>query len=97
MVKVISSKEVLESKRSNFSISRVFFLQEFGQSTPEFRKSARKIPTLFKKRKLEKEMSANPAKETVRYRPPSPEKKVNGISKDDDSDDSATGEYIEVK
>ena len=71
-------------------------LQEFGQSTPEFRKSARKIPTLFKKRRLEKEMSANPAeKKPVRYRAPSPSDKVNG--RDNDSDDSATGEYIEVK
>ena len=71
-------------------------LQEFGQSTPEFRKSARKIPTLFKKRRLEKEVSANPAeKKPVRYRAPSPSDKVNG--RDNDSDDSATGEYIEVK
>ena len=71
-------------------------MQEFGQSTPEFRKSARKIPTLFKKRRLEKEISANPAeKKPVRYRAPSPSDKVNG--RDNDSDDSATGEYIEVK
>ena len=69
------------------------FLQEFGQSTPEIRKSARKIPSLFKKRKLEKEMSANSEKQTVQR----PRTKVNGISKDDDSDSSAIGEYIEVK
>lgn len=41
-------------------------------------------------------MSANPAeKKPVRYRAPSPSDKVNG--RDNDSDDSATGEYIEVK
>lgn len=69
---------------------------EFGQSTPEIRKSARKIPSLFKKRRLEKEMSANPEKKPVRYnRPTSPDKDINGISKEDESDDSAVGEYIE--
>ena len=68
-------------------------MQEFGQSTPELRKSARKIPSLFKKRKLEKEKSAGSEKQTVQRSGT----KVNGISKDDDSDDSATGEYIEVK
>lgn len=73
-------------------------MQEFGQSTPEIRKSARKIPTLFKKRRLEREASSNPEKKPVRYQAPSPDKKVNGISKDDDSeDDDAVGEYIEVK
>ncbi|XP_073239264.1 tyrosine-protein kinase Fer-like isoform X2 [Porites lutea] len=81
-------------KFADFSVPNSPPAGEFGQSTPEFRKSARKIPTLFKKRRLEKEMSANPAeKKPVRYRAPSPSDKVNG--RDNDSDDSATGEYIE--
>ena len=42
-------------------------------------------------------MSANPAeKKPVRYRAPSPSDKVNGRDNDSDND-SATGEYIEVK
>ena len=42
-------------------------------------------------------MSANPEKKPVRYnRPTSPDKDINGISKEDESDDSADGEYIEV-
>ncbi|CAH3034749.1 unnamed protein product [Porites lobata] len=81
-------------KFADFSVPNSPPAGEFGQSTPEFRKSARKIPTLFKKRRLEKEISANPAeKKPVRYRAPSPSDKVNG--RDNDSDDSATGEYIE--
>ena len=73
--------------------------QEFGQSTPEIRKSNRKIPTLFKKRKLEREASSgNTSNNPVRYRAPSPVQGVNGTSYDDElSDNSAIGEYIEVK
>ena len=73
--------------------------QEFGQSTPEIRKSNRKIPTLFKKRKLEREASSgNTSNKPVRYRAPSPVQGVNGTSYDDElSDNSAIGEYIEVK
>ena len=42
-------------------------------------------------------MSANPAeKKSVRYRAPSPSDRVNGRDNDSDND-SATGEYIEVK
>ena len=42
-------------------------------------------------------MSANPTeKKPVRYRAPSPSDKVNGRDNDSDND-SATGEYIEVK
>lgn len=71
-------------------------LQEFGQSTPEIRKSGRKIPTLFKKRKLEREASsAKTSNKPVRYGTAPPG--VNGGSYEDDSDNSAQGEYIEVK
>ena len=83
---------LLESQKIQID-TEWLFSQEFGQSTPEIRKSARKIPSLFKKRKLEKEMSTNPEKKTVQRS----NKKINGISKDDDSDDSATGEYVEVQ
>lgn len=67
---------------------------EFGQSTPEIRKSGRKIPTLFKKRKLEREASsAKTSNKPVRYGTAPPG--VNGGSYEDDSDNSAQGEYIE--
>ena len=84
-----------------FEVRDLFFfrcdsLQEFGQSTPEIRKSGRKIPTLFKKRKLEREASpAKTSNKPLRYGTAPPG--VNGGSYEDDSDNSAQGEYIEVK
>lgn len=74
------------------------FLQEFGQSTPEIRRSARKIPTIFKKRKMEKENSSNNCNtKPQRYVSPSSEERVNGTSNNEDSEDDVAGEYLEVK
>lgn len=77
------------------------FLQEFGQSTPEIRKSNRKIPTLFKKRKTEREnSSSNCDSKPRRYVASSNEERVNGTSNIEDSEDSedeVAGEYLEVK
>ena len=70
----------------------MYFVQEFGQSTPDIRRSGRKITTLFKKRRVERDQLSNAEKQSSQYQP----EKVNGISKEDDSDDSAVGEYIEV-
>lgn len=77
------------------------FLQEFGQSTPEIRKSNRKIPTLFKKRKTERENSSSNCNSKPRqYVVSSNEERVNGTSNIEDSEDSedeVAGEYLEVK
>ena len=74
----------------------VFFSQEYGQSTPEIRRSARKMPSLFRKKKLERELSSKPdGKHPSKRRT----QKVNGIPKEndyDDDDDDAVGEYFEV-
>lgn len=68
---------------------------EYGQSTPEIRRSARKMPSLFRKKKLERELTSKPdGKHPSKRRT----QKVNGIPKEndyDDDDDDAVGEYFE--
>lgn len=53
---------------------------EFGQSTPEIRRSGRKMPSLFRKKKLEKEFSSNTGNEGKTQ-------KTNGIPMGEDPDE----------
>lgn len=75
----------LKGDRNNVLILQILFLQEFGQSTPEIRRSGRKMPSLFRKKKLEKEFSSNTGNEGKTQ-------KTNGIPMGEDPDE----QYFDV-